>query len=241
MKKAVLLFVLLLGANIYSFAQNYIDVLYLKDGSIIKGHVLEQIPDKTVKIQTYDGSVFVYNMDRVEKILKENNYRRATKQEYAPKKSSLRGYKGFVDFGYAFMGGDYDDWFNLNHFEVTTTHGYQFNNHIFVGGGMGYRYYTDIEKHSVPIYANFRANFLKSKVSPFVDVRTGGTVGDVEGGFATIGGGVRIGLAGRTALNLSLSYSYQSYDEYDFGWHYYDNWYYDSESHGVSLKLGFEF
>ena len=47
------------------------DVLQLKNGSVIKGSILEMIPDKTIKIQTADGNIFVYNMSEVEKISKE--------------------------------------------------------------------------------------------------------------------------------------------------------------------------
>ncbi len=47
------------------------DVVYLKNGSVIKGVVLEQIPDKTIRVQTSDGSIFVYQMSEVERIVKE--------------------------------------------------------------------------------------------------------------------------------------------------------------------------
>lgn len=47
------------------------DVVYLKNGSIIKCAILEMVPDKTIKIQTADGNIFVYNMSEVEKISKE--------------------------------------------------------------------------------------------------------------------------------------------------------------------------
>ena len=47
------------------------DIVYLKNGSVIKGMILEMIPDKTIKIQTADGNIFVYNMSEVEKISKE--------------------------------------------------------------------------------------------------------------------------------------------------------------------------
>ena len=49
----------------------YIDVVYLKNGSIIKGMIIEQTPNVSLKIQTRDGSVFVYKMDEVEKMTKE--------------------------------------------------------------------------------------------------------------------------------------------------------------------------
>jgi hypothetical protein len=47
------------------------DIVYLKNGSVIKGSILEMIPDKTIKIQTADGNIFVYNMSEIEKIGKE--------------------------------------------------------------------------------------------------------------------------------------------------------------------------
>jgi hypothetical protein len=51
--------------------KTYIDVVYLKNGSIIKGQIIEQIPSVSLKIETTGGSIFVYKMDEVEKITKE--------------------------------------------------------------------------------------------------------------------------------------------------------------------------
>lgn len=51
--------------------QNYDDVVYLKNGSIIRGLIIEQIPNVSLKIQTKDNSIFVYNMEDVEKMTKE--------------------------------------------------------------------------------------------------------------------------------------------------------------------------
>lgn len=54
------------------FAQTeMMDVLYLKNGSIIRGTITELVPDQQIKILTADGSLFVYKMAEVEKILKE--------------------------------------------------------------------------------------------------------------------------------------------------------------------------
>jgi hypothetical protein len=47
------------------------DIVYLKNGSVIKGTILEMIPEKTIKIQTADGNIFVYNMSEIEKVGKE--------------------------------------------------------------------------------------------------------------------------------------------------------------------------
>lgn len=47
------------------------NVIYLKNGSMIRGQIIEEIPNETIKIQTADGSIFVYKMDEVLKITHE--------------------------------------------------------------------------------------------------------------------------------------------------------------------------
>lgn len=237
MKKALLIITMLMGISLYTFAQGYVDVVYLKNGSIIRGHVIEQTPNKDLKIKTYDGSIFVYEMSEVEKIKKEEKSfnRRSGRVSNKPE---LRGYKGFVDAGYTFANDDF------NSFGVSTTHGYQFNNYIFAGGGIGFQYFHEPDLKIVPIYGNFRVNFVKAKVAPFVDLKTGGTVGDYDGFYNSISLGLRISLQKRTALNVMIGYTYQqleeSYYHYDSSWGDYYYWDYCSVN-GFSLKIGFEF
>lgn len=47
------------------------DVVYLEDGSVIRGTIIEQIPGESLRIRTRDGSVFVYRMEQVERIARE--------------------------------------------------------------------------------------------------------------------------------------------------------------------------
>jgi hypothetical protein len=48
-----------------------VDVVYLKNGSIIRGALLENEPSSHVKLQTKDGSIFVYKIDEILKIARE--------------------------------------------------------------------------------------------------------------------------------------------------------------------------
>lgn len=52
-------------------AQSTRDVVYLKNGGVVKGTIIEQVPNQSLKIETSDGSVFVYQMSDIEKIGKE--------------------------------------------------------------------------------------------------------------------------------------------------------------------------
>lgn len=71
MKKIFNLSLLLLISTLAYCQNNLEEVVYLKNGSSIRGTIIEQIPNSTLKIQTKDGSVFVYNINEVEKITKE--------------------------------------------------------------------------------------------------------------------------------------------------------------------------
>ncbi|NDV80560.1 porin family protein [Bacteroides sp. 51] len=238
------LFILLISLFISSFCysqNNLIDVVYLKNGSMIRGIIIEQVPNQSLKIRTADGSVFVYNISDVEKmtreepVVQERTYNRNNSRNYSrtitatPSNKTLRGYKGFIDMGYTFAD-EYED-----RIEMSTSHGYQFNNYLFVGGGIAYHYYHDDETdlYTMPIFANFRANFMNKKVTPFTDVRVGYSVGDLEGGYAYVGLGARFKLVNKMALNLTLGFSYQ---EYEYG--YYDD---VTDTSGFNVKFGFEF
>lgn len=64
--------IILLFLPLFLVAQtNDRDILSLKNGSIIKGRILELIPDKIVKIKTADGNIFVFPISEVERISKE--------------------------------------------------------------------------------------------------------------------------------------------------------------------------
>ena len=53
------------------FAHHVEDVVYLKNGEIARGTITGQILGESLEIQTQDGSVSVYSMDEITKIVKE--------------------------------------------------------------------------------------------------------------------------------------------------------------------------
>jgi hypothetical protein len=86
MKKVFMLFALII-LGLSAFAQNYNnyqDVVYLKNGSVIKGIIIEQTPNVSLKIQTKDGSIFVYQMTEVEKMTKEQVSNQKNNPKYNP-------------------------------------------------------------------------------------------------------------------------------------------------------------
>ncbi|MGD0992901.1 MAG: hypothetical protein ABR998_10560 [Gemmatimonadales bacterium] len=63
--------------------QQLIDVVYLKDGSVIRGIIVESIPGHSILIETFDGNRFRYQLSDVEKMTREPDPRRAAAQQAA--------------------------------------------------------------------------------------------------------------------------------------------------------------
>ena len=67
----MVLVTLLLGVSSVFAQQSSQDVVYLKNGSVIRGVITEQVPNTSVKIRTTDGNQFVYAIADVSKMTKE--------------------------------------------------------------------------------------------------------------------------------------------------------------------------
>ena len=136
MTKRIFILLAALSCYIGMLAQDMKDVVYLKNGSIIKGWVIEQIPTESLKIQTSDGSLFVYKMEEVLKIVKEKE---VDVEEEAPKISRnglKRGFRAIAELGYEMESNDND---GDNSPVINFSVGYQLNSYVFLGAGMGFR------------------------------------------------------------------------------------------------------
>ena len=105
--RLAILFLTLLTATMM-LAQDMKDVVYLKNGSIIKGWVIEQIPTESLKIQTSDGSLFVYKMDEVQRITKEKVVKAEEEVPTISKNGLKRGFRFIGELGYEVETSDED-------------------------------------------------------------------------------------------------------------------------------------
>jgi len=98
--------IFLLMFIIFSHAQSNetVDVIYLKDGSIIKGKIIEIIPNETLKIKSTSGYIFIFKNSQIKKIRKESILKsKIGYLNYNPKKYETQ--KNIGRYGFASVAG----------------------------------------------------------------------------------------------------------------------------------------
>jgi len=157
------------------------------------------------------------------------------------------GYRGFVDGMAGLVVGDSEASTN---FEFSTTHGYQFNNKLFVGAGVGVLFYNrnlvidqeaktvtedETRKLGFPIYGEVRYDFMDNRFTPFVSGRIGYTVGQLHGLYYVPAVGIRFAVGEKMGINLALIYTSQKWKSTRV---------YDNETKhrtsGIGLRVGID-
>jgi len=163
------------------------DAIYLQNGRVIKGVIEEYDPDDFVSIRVANGRTYEYSMDEVRRVSQTslNNSRRSSTQARNANTSSRgnsrydddrygnnsrsassrnnayyseSGYKGIFDVGYNFALGNTGE---KNNIEINTSHGYQLNEFLFAGAGLGLHLYSarDPEMKVMDTYPHYVSSY----------------------------------------------------------------------------------
>ena len=97
MKQVVFLFIFFFAAIFTCIAQDYQEVVYLKNGSVVRGFVIEIIPDEYLDIRTTNGRIRSIEMYDVERIVKER-VRTESRIQSAPQNNTRSSQN---DYGYS--------------------------------------------------------------------------------------------------------------------------------------------
>lgn len=158
MKKYLFASIVLILSISSIYAQKQKDVLYLKNGSIIYGNLVE-IGSYNYKIKTSDGSIFNFTADEVEKFIKEatsQDNRKISGGVYALEAGLLIGAQEteyVTPFSFNILGG-----YTLNE-----------KNTISLGSGVEF-----IGKPFTPVFVEYKRLISTKRIAPFVFVRGGG-------------------------------------------------------------------
>lgn len=154
--KRLLLFLLLVVATLGAAAQqNETADVYLRDGRVVRGHIVERMRGGMIRVQTPEGQSFTFLPAQVLNVV------------------DLRGFSPFVSSPYwtAYAEVGYT---TPNQYDVQLTGGVQLRNFLFVGAGLGYVAQPDAEANALPVYATGRFLLpLATGLKPYVDARLG--------------------------------------------------------------------
>ncbi|MEI6048370.1 MAG: hypothetical protein WCS03_05690 [Bacteroidota bacterium] len=243
MKKHILLIIILLISVFQLSAQKTKDVLYLKNGSIIYGRLIE-IADEQYKMRTTDGSIFIYKSSEVEKFAKE---------------SPLFDGRKEVGFGFSLEAGFL---IGSQHTEYPTPFSFNFlgsaasNTTNITSLGSGVEFYG---RPYTPLFLEYKHIFFNKKTTPFIFVRGGGVIPlgrneeststnynysngpkDYKGGGSfAVGTGISWAKEEyETYLSFAYRYAKTSYsqEEYNLGVVTYDN-----KLNRLEIKFGYKF
>jgi hypothetical protein len=240
MKKQLFLIILLTAITLQLSAQRTKDALYLKNGSIIYGKLLE-IADNKYKIQTADGSLFNFNSDEVEKFTKEI-------PAYTGRKPSGVGLAMEAGLLAGAQNNDYDAPFSFNILINYTT---ATKNIYGLGSGIEF-----LGSTFSPFFLEYKRLFNERKATPFVFFRGGAMVHtggesqddpyrnyyakDYRGG-ASLGTGIGISWSREdieTYLSFSYRYAQTSYKQGSYNDVIYT---YKNNYNRLEVKFGFKF
>jgi hypothetical protein len=241
MKKLMVLFIMLTIITLPLSAQRTKDALYLKNGSMIYGKLLE-VSENNYRIQTSDGSLFNYRSDEVAKFIKES-------PQVVGRRSDGVGMALEAGLLIGSQSSELEAPFSFN-ILVNYTAGTK--NILGIGSGVEY-----LGSTFSPLFLEYKRLFNEKRATPFVFFRGGALIhtgGDEESdpynqyyypkdykGGASLGIGTGISWAREdmeTYLSFAYRYAQTSYrqDNYNDVTYTYENNY-----NRLEIKFGFKF
>lgn len=186
------------------------DVVYLKNGSKVRGTIHYIIPDSIVRIEQAGGSIWVFPMKDVAMIDKEK------KLKLKDTIVDTRGYHVGIDAGILIGSPN-----NMNNapFGLHVINSYNINRSVSIGLGAGLEFFSITQ---IPVYLDVRYLFNRKFYAPYVFIQGGAMIplneeqagGDGykykgEPGFMVNPGvGFLFPINEKSVFTISLSYRY---------------------------------
>ncbi len=227
----------------FLFAQE-VDHVYLKNGSVIRGNIIEVEPADHVKIQDLCGNIWYYKMADVEKITLES-YQPNAKEG----RESLNFKTGFVNMtSIGFLAGSSNN-MQMAPFSLLMVNGWRNSMGFFTGVGVGVEF---LSTNYLPVFLDLRYDFPGQDVVPYIMAKGGYSMPlasdrseyDIDytySGGPLVGIGIGLKIKSRThfAWDIGLLYRYQqtSYKE-NYDWNQQEYSYTDVYNR-IEIRLGF--
>lgn len=235
-----ILFVMLLAlVSLQAQHKNQEDVIYLKNGIIIRGSIVQYVWNDYIKVETERGDLFVVSYLDIERIEKEDKPLKYKNKE--------KGLFNITEIGWVSTNNG-EPW-GLSNLGIQTITGYRLNKWIGAGAGIGLQGYNSIG--TVPLFGSLQTgDIFTDRVIPYGFFNMGYSLAwdnnimpnkDVDGGlFFNPGLGVKVKNR-NTAMLFSLGYQMQKVSIHNpDGW-----WWAGNETkitmNRISLRVGMNF
>jgi hypothetical protein len=216
------------------------DVVYLKNGSIIRGKLLTAPTDTLIKIETRDHSIWAFPLKDISSITNEVT----PAVDYGMRN---KGYYNVSQFGFT-VGGSNNYYYSTSPiFSLSTVNGYRFNPYFSIGAATAVDFYSNY--NLLPVGIDIRGVFMRKPVTPYYFAQGGyGLILDnnwenrsLEGGrMFQVGLGLQFRLSDKTALVAELAFKSQKVTSKYTGWNnikYTERHYSDR----TAINIGFMF
>lgn len=236
--KKILFLILMLIIQISAFSQVGRETVFLKDGNVVKGTVIEFVPNQSVTVAS-DGNTFVYKLSDIEKITRDQSFVAGNDVSESVYTIHENGYKFILNLD--FMAGE------MSGLKWTTIHGVQLNKRSYLGLGVGFIIADDYDLHvSIPVFADFRFDFLEDRITPFVEARAGYDV--ALDGFSGFYGDMALGCRLRR-FSVSAGVETLRGEDVEYGSHFvrkgdfyvYDDNHYEYQALNFVIRFSVEF
>lgn len=125
-----------------------------------------------------------------------------------------RGYRGFVDWS-----NDVTQWKvwsdekaeTFYYTGMQTSHGFQFNPHLFLGAGLGVEYCKKDGSYIVPLFLDVRTDQKFGKFTPFADLRIGCSMSEGFGEYVSPTIGYRFNWGRKVGINVGVGATIKGY------------------------------
>jgi hypothetical protein len=223
----------------------YVEIIYLKNGSKVKGKIVEFKPNERIKFLTSDGNLWIFQLSEVEKFdLKKID-------EYEYERDTLK--RRYLQCDLGFLVGTVANDMKAP-LSFLATYNFQVYNSLYFGLGTGLEFF---QMTYIPLVADFRIAPKNRNVSFFIQggftfpMNGKGDIDEVEYKFKRgflINPGIAYTFAAKnsTAFTISIGYRYQETDaeraqNTDYPYYYSNDYSLITKLNRFVIRVGYTF
>lgn len=248
--KSIAIIVLVMFSVTSALSQKKVDVVTLKNGNVLKGKIVRQVPGQFIELETRDKNFWQFDMEDIADIRFENK-----KLPNKQRDTIGQPIKGMIyEIKMGVLAGSKSNKYDAP-FSMLVSGAYRFNSGFSAGAGVGYE---TLNGGSMPMFGEFKYQRKLNNVRSFIYLQSGYSVAledtdessyyysndDVKskgGMFINPGIGVVLGNSGGKSFTLNIGYRFQKMEQKWHNTYTDDTEYLKEEYNRLSVHLGLIF